>query len=310
MSSTPSASVMPDPLEQKTPEGKTFTRRALLHAAAEQLERAGVEHPRRNAEWMLADVLDCSRAALYAHARQEVGAEHRVRFQRMVERRQRHEPLQYILGYEEFFGLRIQVTPDVLIPRPETEEVVEEALRRLETVDRPRVLDIGTGSGCIALALQHERPDAVVHACDVSVDALAVARRNAEAHDADVRFFQADVLHDALTERVDGPLDLVISNPPYIPDAEADALPTDVRDHEPGTALFTGTDALRFYRVMARQAPVLLGGDGWFVVETHAHYADGVRDVLRASGAAAADVRNDLAGRARMAIARYGTVHP
>lgn len=293
-------------MEKKTPESsETFTRRALLDAATERLERAGVEHPRRNVEWMLAEVLGCGRAALYAHARQEVAAEHRTRFQHMVARREHHEPLQYILGYEEFFGLRIQVTPDVLIPRPETEEVVEEALRRLESIDAPRVLDIGTGSGCIALAIQHERPGAVVSACDVSAGALDVARRNATAHDADVQFVQADVRRDALADRVDTPFDLVISNPPYIPDVEARTLPTDVRDHEPGTALFTGSDALCFYRVIARQAPELLGGDGWLVVETHAHYADGVRDVLSASGAAAVEVRDDLAGRARMASARY-----
>ena len=288
-------------------ELETSTRRALLRTAVSRLERAGVEHPRRNAEWMLAEVLGCSRAALYAHPKREVASDHRAQFQRMLDRRSDHEPLQYILGYEEFFGLRLRVTSSVLIPRPETEEVVEEALCRLEEIDRPRVLDVGTGSGCIALAIQHERPDAVVYACDVSPDALAVARHNAEAHGADVHFFQTDVLSDSLADHVDAPLDLIISNPPYIPDAEAPMLPVDVRDHEPGTALFTGSDALRFYRAIARQAPVFLGPGRWHVFETHAHYAEGVGELLRTSGATAVEVKNDLSGRARIAIARY---HP
>lgn len=290
--------------EQKT-EREQATPRTLLRASTEQLADAGVEHPRRNAEWILAEVLDCSRAALYAYPKRTVVADQRARLRRMVDRRCQHEPLQYILGYEEFFGLRIEVSPAVLIPRPETEDVVEEALRCLDGIRRPRVLDVGTGSGCIALAIKHERPEAIVHACDVSPAALAVARRNARAHDAAVSFFQADVMSDALADRVPPPLDLVISNPPYIPNAEASRLPEDVREHEPAEALFTGTDALRFYRAIARRAFVLLREDGWLVFETHAHYAEDVRDLLRNLGAEPVEVKNDLSGRARIAVARY-----
>ena len=270
-----------------------------------RLEAAGIQHPRQNAEWLLAEVLGCGRAELYAYFSRSVDSDDRRRFDQMVARRVRHEPLQYILGYEEFFGLRLRVTPSVLIPRPETEEVVEVALQRLEGIDAPHVLDIGTGSGCIALAVQHERPDATVYACDVSTDALAVAMSNADALDQPVQFFEADVLRDALAQHVPAPLDLVISNPPYIPDEERPSLPTDVRDHEPGIALFTGDDPLRYYRVIARQACALLTDGGCLVLETHAHYADDVRMLLREAGFSAVRVKTDLSGRARVALARH-----
>lgn len=285
--------------------GEATTRRALLQAATAQLADAGVDHPRRNAEWLLADVLGGSRAALYAYPARAVAPACRRRFRQMVARRRRHEPLQYILGYEDFRGLRLQVTPAVLIPRPETEEVVGEVLHRLRGRERPRVLDVGTGSGCIALAIKHERPDANVQACDVSVDALAVAQHNATRHDLAVRFFQADMQDAALPEQVTGALDLLVSNPPYIPDVESDAVSADVRDHEPARALFTGDDPLRFYRALARHAPALLSEGGDLVVETHAHHAESVADLLRAAGGAAVTVSTDLAGRPRIACARF-----
>jgi release factor glutamine methyltransferase len=251
---------------------------------------------------MLAEVIGCRRAGLYAYPKKQVSANETAQFRRMVARRCQHEPLQYILGYEEFFGLRIAVSPDVLIPRPETEEVVEHALHRLQDVARPKVLDIGTGSGCIALAIKHTRPGATVYACDVSPEALSVARRNARLHDAAVQFFAADVLQDALAEHVETPLDLMVSNPPYIPDGEASTLPQDVQ-HEPAAALFTGPDALCFYRAIAHQASALLKKEGWLVLETHAHYAMDVCDLLRSQGAVA-EVKRDLSGRARIVAAQ------
>ncbi len=285
-------------------QADVHTRRAVLADAAARLARAGVEHARRNAEWLLADVLGCSRAELYAYPARSVTPDCLQRFARMVTRRARREPLQYILGYEEFYGLRLRVTPDVLIPRPETEEVVEEALRLLEAVDAPRVLDVGTGSGCIALAIRHERPDATVYACDVSRAALAVAAANAEALQLDVALFQADVLGERLVDRVAEPLDLVVSNPPYIPDGEAPSLSVDVREYEPGIALFAGDDPLRFYRTIADQAPSLLAEGGWLVLETHADYAGGVGTLLEEAGLVEVQVKRDMSGRARIALAQ------
>jgi release factor glutamine methyltransferase len=280
------------------------TQHAVLQAAIGELADAGIAHPRRNAEWLLAAVLDCNRATLYAYPERHVAVEDRARLEQMVVRRTRHEPLQYIVGHEDFYGLRLQVTPDVLIPRPETEEVVERALRCIASHTAPRVLDVGTGSGCIALAIQHERPDAIVQACDVSSEALAVARRNAQMHDLAVNFVQADVLSDAFIEQVAVPFHLVVSNPPYIPDSEAPRLPADVQDYEPARALFTGADPLRFYRAIVRHAPALLDTDGWLTLETHAEYAGAVRALFDAPAWHSMDVHQDMSGRPRVVLAQ------
>jgi len=283
------------------------TQHAVLHAAIGELKAAGVDHPRRNAEWLLAAVLNCGRAALYAYPARLVPAAERARFHEMVTRRTRHEPLQYIIGHEDFYGLRLQVTPDVLIPRPETEELVERVLALVDNHSSPRVLDVGTGSGCIALAIQHERPDARVVACDISTEALAVAQRNAQAHELDVDFRQGDMLSDGFAAELSGPFDAVVSNPPYIPDDEAPTLPVDVRDHEPPQALFTGNDALRFYRALVQHAPALLADGGWLALELHTDYAEAVGALFDAPGWSSANIHDDVSGRPRMALARYRT---
>jgi release factor glutamine methyltransferase len=281
------------------------TQHAVLQAAVRELEAAGIDHARRNAEWLLAAVLDCSRAALYAYPERPMSAADRTRFQDMIARRTRHEPLQYIIGHEEFYGLRMQVTPDVLIPRPETEELVERVLGLIDGRPAPRVLDVGTGSGCIALAIQHERPDATVMACDVSAEALAVARRNAQAHGLDVDLREADLLSDAFAMQLPGTFDVVVSNPPYIPDDEAPTLSSEVRDHEPAQALFTGGDALRFYRALIAHAPALLAEEGWLALELHTDYAEAVGGLFNASMWSSVTIHEDLSGRPRMVLARY-----
>ena len=164
-----------------------------------------------------------------------------------------------MLGHADFYGLRLSVSPDVLIPRPETEELVEEALRRIAGVEAPTVLDVGTGSGAVALALAHERPTATVFAADVSAEALAVARANAERLGLDVAFVRADALGPHFTRDVPPAFDLVVSNPPYVPAGERAGLQPEVRDWEPGLALFVpDADPLRFYRALAGHAGALL----------------------------------------------------
>lgn len=287
------------------PTSSPSTRRTLLDVATQQLRDAGREAPRRTATWLLMDVLDCSRTSLVVDPDAVVGPAAAERFERMVDRRVAGEPLQHVLGYDDFFGLRLSVSEDVLIPRPETEEVVEYALACLD--DRngsspPRVLDVGTGSGCIALAIAHERPDADVHACDVSRAALDVARGNAERLDLDVTFRRADVLADDVVDAVGvSDVDLLVSNPPYIPDDEVDDLPAVVREYDPAVALFAGDDPLRFYRALALLAPRLCSPGGHLVVETHADFADGVETVFRDAGLRDVTVRRDLAGRPRIA---------
>ena len=254
-------------------------------------------------EWILCEVLRCSRVHLFAYSETGMTEAEVLAVERMIERRVAGEPLQYILGHTDFFGLRLAVEPGVLIPRPETEQVVEAALEVIAGVEQPRVLDAGTGSGCIALAIRHQRREAAVAACDVSPKALAVARRNATALDLDVAFHEADLLADDFAERVPGQLDLLISNPPYIPDGEAGTLAREVREHEPSLALFAGDDALVFYRALLQHSSALLRPGGWLVVETHADYGADVA-ALYCRALTDVELREDLAGRPRIVLGR------
>lgn len=280
------------------------TRKLLVSNAIRILESGGIEDARRNAEWMAEEVLQCDRLALYAWPDEPVAEEHIARFNAMLGRRLQNEPLQYILGHVDFFGLTLRVSGEVLIPRPETEQVVERALQLLTQIPSPRVLDVGTGSGCIALAIKHERPDAIVSACDVSQRALSVAHNNTDALGLDVTFFRANVLSRDFAGRLPGGLDLIISNPPYIPDDEAAQLSKEVYEYEPHTALFSGTDPLAFYRAIVQHSSELLKNDAYVVFETHMDYARAVRELLEESGYRAARTSNDLAGRPRIVEGR------
>jgi len=284
-------------------ESAPTSRREHLDHARGRLEAAGRQAPRRVAEWLLMEVLDCDQGHLYARSEQPVPAEAAARFSSMVERCVDGEPVQHVLGFTVFRGLRVEVSPAVMVPRPETEEVVGTALAVIDAIDAPRVLDVGTGSGCIALAVKQERPDAVVTGWDVSPEALAVARRNADRLDLAVQFDEVDLFSDAggrIAERVD----LLVSNPPYVPDAEATSLPPVVREYDPAEALFAGEDALRFYRALADRAPSLCGSGGAVVLETHADYAEAAAEVLRDAGLQAVRVAPDLSGRPRILTAR------
>lgn len=287
-----------------SPQHDSTSRHAHLDRARRRLAAAGRDAPRRVAEWLLTEVLDCDRGRLYARSEQPVPPAAAARFEEMVDRCVAGEPPQHVLGYTAFRGLRIEVSPAVMIPRPETEEVAGAALAAIEAVEDPRVLDVGTGSGCIALALKHERPDAVVQGWDVSPEALAVARQNADRLGLNVRFAEVDLFSDAGLPAPDGPLDLLVSNPPYIPDDEADTLPAVVREHDPPEALFAGDDPLRFYRRLADRAPALCGPGAAVVLEAHADYADAAATVLRRAGLRDVAVEEDLSGRPRILTAR------
>ena len=282
-----------------------MTRRALLEQTLARLQEAGIEEARRNAEWLLEEGLGASRVEILARPEAPVSTGEALQVEALVARRLRREPLQYVLGHADFFGLRLRVTPAVLIPRPETEEVAEEALRRLDGRETPWALDVGTGSGALALALKHRRPDAEVFACDVSEAALAVAADNAERLGLAVSFVQGDVLDPAFGHDAPPSFDLVVSNPPYVPETERATLAPEVRDHEPAEALFVpGDDPLVFYRTLAARAPDLLKPGGWLVVETHADHGEAVRDLFAGAGLREAALRRDLAGRPRIVSAR------
>ena len=287
------------------PSPSPATRRHAIQQAAERLAAAGIEVPRRQAEWLLEAVLGCTRVQVLTTGAVPLEPAQAAAFASLVERRLAGEPVQYLIGHTDFFGLRLRVTPAVLIPRPETEQVVEAALARIAPVDQPAVLDIGTGSGAMALATQQQRPSARVVGCDVSADALAVAQENATALGLAVTFCEADVLATDFPAQVPGPFDLVLSNPPYIPEAEAPTLAAEVRDHEPHRALFAGKDALRFYRAIARHARQLLTPGGWLVFETHADYGAEVAAHLRETGWRAVSLHTDLAGLPRIVQAQH-----
>ncbi|HWB17096.1 MAG TPA: peptide chain release factor N(5)-glutamine methyltransferase [Vicinamibacterales bacterium] len=224
-----------------------------------------------------------------------------------TKRRAAHEPVAYITGTREFYGRPFRVTPAVLIPRPETEGVVEEALRlaRADADGRAidahlRVVDVGTGSGCLAITLALERPDAQVTATDVSPDALIVAADNAKRLGATRIDFRRANLLDGLP----GPFDLIVSNPPYIAIADRASLPADVRDYEPAAALFGGDDGLDVVRGLVAQASTCLAPNGHLVMEIGAGQADAVRALIEATpGLVWRHVTPDLAGIPRVVVA-------
>lgn len=207
-----------------------------------------------------------------------------------------HEPIQYILGEADFFGRVFQVTPDVLIPRPETELLVQEIIRHVKSIDQPALLDIGTGSGCIAISLALETR-CTMHAVDVQVAALQVAAQNANRLQANVKFYELDILK----ERLDEKFDLIVSNPPYISQQEKHLMKPNVLNYEPHTALFAlGDDPLLFYRAITRQAQHALnrGGSLWF--EINEHYAKEICEIMILNGFENVAVVKDWNGKKRV----------
>jgi len=232
-----------------------------LKQAAARLERHGISAPRLTAEVLLAHALGCDRVALYAHPERGLSEAEQRRYEAFLRERIQHRPTQYITGCQEFYSRMFHVTPAVLIPRPETEIVVETALRY---AGQPRrFLDVGTGSGCLAITLKKEWPHAAAFACDISVAALHVAQENARRLEADVHFFCGNLL-DAC-----GPqeMDLIVSNPPYVPEEELPGLPPEVREYEPMVALRGGRIGTEIYaRLLAAAGRVLRPG-GWLITE-------------------------------------------
>jgi release factor glutamine methyltransferase len=273
-----------------------FLIRTLLDQATQRL--AGLPTARRDAELLLLQVLGRDRAWLLAHPGETLTAAQAAQYESWILRRAAHEPVQYIVGEQEFWGLRLRVTPDVLIPRPETEHLVETALARLPEGEAVRVADIGTGSGAIAIALAVSRPRAQVTALDLSAAALQIARENAAAHAVagHVRFLESDLLAAVRGER----FAMIVSNPPYVPASEV--LERQVRDFEPHTALFAGTEGLDVYRRLIPEAAEALEPGGWLLMEIGHGQRAALADLMRSWK----DVSfvDDLQGIPRVAVAR------
>jgi len=275
----------------------------LLAEAARELEDRGVAAPAWDAERLLRHVLGWDRASLLASPGAAVAAEAEHSFRDLVTERAKRVPLQYLTGFQAFWKHEFRVTPDVLIPRPETELLVETALALVRGTERPVIVDVGTGSGCIALSLAAERPDAELHATDASAAALQVAHENARVLGLEGRVaFHLGRLLEPVTG-LEG-WDLVVSNPPYVDPSERETLEPEVRDHEPELALFPPGDALSIYRLLVPGAFDWLRPGGWLIVEIAPALEGAVRDLFASAGFEDVRVANDLAGRARLVRGR------
>lgn len=274
------------------------TVRDVLNQAAERL--AHVASGRRDAELLLLRVLGRDRAWLLTHADAPITHDQRTQFDAWVGQRARHEPVQYILGEHEFYGLAMRVTPEVLIPRPETEHLVEATLARVPRERAVEIADVGTGSGAIAVALAHALPLARVTALDLSPAALNVARDNAVRHGvADrVLLVESDLLSAVRRQQFFA----IVANPPYV--AENEALQPQVRDYEPHAALFAGPTGLEVYRRLIPQASDALAPGGWLLMEIGHGQRDALAELL--TGWDAVSFAADLQGIPRVAIAQCG----
>jgi release factor glutamine methyltransferase len=300
--------------------------RSALRDAIAQLEREQVPAAPFTAELLLMHVLGRDRAWIYAHPEHELDTTLRKQFFSLVARRASGVPTQYLTGHQEFWGLEFEVAPGVLIPRPETEHVIEVALERLGicTTDAAaspirknkfRIADVGTGSGCIAIALAHELPAAQILATDISGPALEIARRNAARHALAERieFIECNLLDTLLsgsqfTNHESRSCDLIASNPPYIARGAAAALPREVREHEPESALYGGETGVEIYAPLIAQAAKLLKPGGFLVLELGQDSANHVSRLLDAPEWNALTITNDLAGIPRVACARRASI--
>jgi len=283
--------------------------KALIGEAARQLEDHQVDAPELNARMLLAHVLDRAEWELSLY-RSPIRKEEEDRFWKLIQERCRRIPLQHLIGEVGFYGLDLQVSNAALIPRPETEILVDTCLgliRASHQEERPlRILDMATGTGCIALALAKALPQAEVWGVDISSDALELARKNAQRTGLDhrVRFIHSDLwtAFEGESRSWDG----VVSNPPYIPSAEIETLDPEVRDHDPRLALDGGEDGLVFYRAIAEQAPRWMTSDGWLVLECGMDQAPAIKNVFQTGSWFADQVVRDYNNVQRILVFRKG----
>jgi release factor glutamine methyltransferase len=260
-------------------------------------------HPgraRADAELLLLHLLGRDKAWLMTHLDEDLGANTAARFTASIERRFNGEPVQYITGECEFYGLPFRVARDVLIPRPETEHLVEKAIELAQRVHAPRIVDVGTGSGCIAVALAHALPQALIKATDLSAAALAVAEENGARNGVEICFLRGDLLAPVGGEQ----FDLIVSNPPYVPSKDSESLSIEVREYEPATALFAGNEGLDVYgRLIPASFDALVPG-GFLLLEMGYGQSRAIAELLIRSGFEQAEFSQDLQGIPRVACAR------
>jgi release factor glutamine methyltransferase len=257
---------------------ETWTTLKILAWTKDYLLSKGIDNARLEAEWLLCSATGLDRVGLYLQYDKPLNEAELSAYRALVARRARREPLQHILGSQEFCGLEYEVTPDVLIPRHDTELLVSEAVTR-----QPKarlILDVGTGSGCIAITLQKRLPLATVTATDISEAALAVARRNAAQHDAPIEFLLGSLFAPVAGRS----FDLIVSNPPYIPTEDIETLDQEVRDYDPRAALDGGDDGLCIYRLLIPASVEHLNQGGWLLVEIGIGQAADVEKLFHDAG--------------------------
>jgi release factor glutamine methyltransferase len=282
--------------------------REALNSAIQRLNVSQVPSPRLNAEILLMFVLSCDRAYLYGYPERELTVEEQSRYEEALAHREQGVPAQYITGHQEFWGMDLIVTPAVLIPRPETEHVIETVLALVRQArvgrtllsDALKLVDVGTGSGCIALALAKELPQAEIHATEISPAALEIAEANAARHQLTHRIQFHDT--DMLAKLHPAYFDFVVSNPPYVGECEEDSVQLEVRKFEPRGAVFAGPTGVEIIERLVPQARESLKPGGWLVMEISGTIAAPVRELL--TGWHAIEITNDLQGIARVVSAR------
>ena len=285
--------------------------RWLLRKGRAELRAAGVPSAELASELLLMHVLEWDRAWLYTHPEAQLDDQASECYAALLAKRAKGMPTQYLTGKQEFWGLEFEVTPDVLIPRPETEHLVEGSLDRIGARRSAPlcIADVGTGSGCVAVALARELPDADIYATDISPSALGVARRNAQRHAVGdrVRFVVGNLLEPFFLDMTAGAMprfDLIVSNPPYVSRRESANLPREVHEHEPSLALYGGEIGTELYAPLFQQAKALLAGGGIIAVEIGYGAVDAVRILLDEDPAwSDIDVNNDLSGIPRVVSA-------
>ena len=272
---------------------------ALYRMGVERLAAAGIEEAKLDARLLLEELCGTDRNDLLVHGDRPVTEQQENSYVNYIELRSRHIPLQHITGYQEFMGLRFKVTPDVLIPRQDTETLVEEVLKNLH--DGMRILDLCTGSGCILLSLLRYSNDCVGVGADLSKKALTVAEENAGSLGLTAEFVQGD-----LFEPVTGKFEIIVSNPPYIPSNVIPTLMEEVREHDPLMALDGKEDGLYFYREITGKASEYLYPGGMLFLEIGCEQAEAVTELMKNAGYRDVTVCKDLAGLDRVVSGRYG----
>ena len=279
---------------------KTWRVIDLINWAESYFKEKGFENPRSEIEWLLRAVLKCNRMDVYLRFEEPLSQSQLATLRSWVKRRLEREPLQYITGFCDFYGREFSVNEHVLIPRPETERLIDTALEKVKGLDSPSILDIGAGSGCIATTLGLEIPGSTVLGIDVSEDAIGIANKNKEKLEAENVSFQK---MNILEQRPEGEFDVLVSNPPYIPKGEMDGLMKDVKDFEPTVALTDQKDGLIFYKRFAEVGKEVVKSSGWIILEVGLEdHPSAVKKIFSESGFPDTELIKDYNGDDRVLV--------